>query len=93
MKTHARFILSIIVYRPCFLKINHYLVPAAQGETSVVRAWDLRPSLIWNDGEWIEWSNLREHDSTSHEVLSLDFLMLEVCLIVTKDILLLFFLY
>ncbi|XP_065632874.1 uncharacterized protein LOC112028026 isoform X5 [Quercus suber] len=39
----------------------------AQGETSVVRAWHLRPSLIWKDGEWIEWSNLRENVSASHE--------------------------
>lgn len=28
----------------------------AQGETSVVRAWHLRPSLIWKDGTWVEWS-------------------------------------
>jgi hypothetical protein len=81
------------VYGPCFFKMNHDLVPAAQGETSVVRAWDLRPSLIWNDGEWIELSNSQEHDSASHEVLSLNVLMLDVCLIVTNDILLLFFLY
>ncbi|XP_058225361.1 uncharacterized protein LOC131334393 isoform X2 [Rhododendron vialii] len=26
----------------------------AEGETSVVKAWHLRPTLIWNDGEWIE---------------------------------------
>ena len=82
-----------LLYAPNFcvltlfvFKMNHYLVPAAQGETSVVRAWDLRPSLIWNDGEWIEWSNLQEHDSASHEVLSLDVLMLDVCPIVTKNI-------
>ncbi|KAG5228934.1 WISKOTT-ALDRICH SYNDROME PROTEIN [Salix suchowensis] len=28
----------------------------AQGETSVVRAWHLRSSLLWENGEWIEWS-------------------------------------
>lgn len=39
----------------------------AQGEASVVRAWHLRPSFIWRDGEWIEWSNLRENDSASQE--------------------------
>ncbi|EXC02129.1 hypothetical protein L484_024094 [Morus notabilis] len=38
----------------------------AQGETSVVKAWHLRPSLIWKDGEWAEWSNLR-NDSSPHE--------------------------
>ncbi|XP_042952342.1 uncharacterized protein LOC122289433 isoform X2 [Carya illinoinensis] len=37
------------------------------GETSVVRAWHLRPSLIWKDGEWVEWSNLRENVRTSLE--------------------------
>ncbi|XAR70467.1 hypothetical protein NMG60_11027321 [Bertholletia excelsa] len=26
----------------------------AEGETSVVKAWHLRPTLIWKDGEWIE---------------------------------------
>ncbi|XP_038688245.1 platelet binding protein GspB isoform X1 [Tripterygium wilfordii] len=40
---------------------------SAQGETSVVRAWHLRPSLIWKDGEWTEWSNLGENVCFSHE--------------------------
>ncbi|KAM7531100.1 hypothetical protein LguiB_034510 [Lonicera macranthoides] len=26
-----------------------------KGETLVVRSWDLRPTLLWKDGEWIEW--------------------------------------
>ncbi|KAK9274656.1 hypothetical protein L1049_021907 [Liquidambar formosana] len=39
----------------------------AQGETSVIKAWHLRPSLIWKDGQWIEWSSLRENDRSSHE--------------------------
>ncbi|KAH8521294.1 hypothetical protein H0E87_002372 [Populus deltoides] len=30
-----------------------------QGEKSVVRAWHLRPSLLWENGEWIEWSSSR----------------------------------
>ncbi|CAK9173227.1 unnamed protein product [Ilex paraguariensis] len=34
-----------------------------EGETSVVRVWHLRPSLVWKDGEWIDWSILREHCS------------------------------
>ncbi|PON37738.1 Agenet domain containing protein [Parasponia andersonii] len=37
-----------------------------QGETSAVKAWHLRPSLIWKDGEWVEWSNL-QNDSASQE--------------------------
>ncbi|XP_059657578.1 uncharacterized protein LOC132304075 isoform X2 [Cornus florida] len=36
----------------------------AEGETSVVRAWNLRPTLIWKDGKWIEWSTSREKDSS-----------------------------
>ncbi|KAL3499613.1 hypothetical protein ACH5RR_038706 [Cinchona calisaya] len=31
-----------------------------QGKTSVVGAWHLRPTLVWKDGEWIEWANLDE---------------------------------
>ncbi|XP_059645653.1 uncharacterized protein LOC132287151 [Cornus florida] len=37
----------------------------AEGQTSVVRAWHLRPTLIWNDGEWIEWSSFKEKDHSS----------------------------
>ncbi|XP_042435257.1 uncharacterized protein LOC122021230 isoform X1 [Zingiber officinale] len=29
-------------------------------DLSVVRAWNLRPSLIWEDGQWIEWSRAKE---------------------------------
>lgn len=32
----------------------------AGGDTSLVRTWDLRPSLTWKDGQWIEWSRTRE---------------------------------
>lgn len=31
----------------------------AYGDTAVVRAWHLRPSLVWKDGEWVEWSRSR----------------------------------
>ncbi|CAI0507244.1 unnamed protein product [Linum tenue] len=37
-----------------------------QGETSVLRAWHLRPSLLWTDGQWIECSNSREKNVPSH---------------------------
>ncbi|KAA8522217.1 hypothetical protein F0562_012890 [Nyssa sinensis] len=37
----------------------------AEGETSAVRTWHLRPTLIWKDGEWIEWSSSREKDRSS----------------------------
>uniref|UniRef100_A0A2P2M6W7 Uncharacterized protein LOC105632277 isoform X1 n=2 Tax=Rhizophora mucronata TaxID=61149 RepID=A0A2P2M6W7_RHIMU len=38
----------------------------AQGETSVVKAWHLRSSLVWKDGEWIEWSSSRESSHITH---------------------------
>ncbi|KAK9059229.1 hypothetical protein SSX86_021848 [Deinandra increscens subsp. villosa] len=31
----------------------------AQGETSVVRSWHVRPTLVWKDDKWIEWSSLK----------------------------------
>ncbi|KAI3828893.1 hypothetical protein L1987_03004 [Smallanthus sonchifolius] len=43
----------------------------AQGETSVVRSWHVRSTLIWKDGKWIEWCNMKgSHSSegdTPHE--------------------------
>ncbi|XVF10851.1 hypothetical protein REPUB_Repub07fG0218500 [Reevesia pubescens] len=39
----------------------------AQGETSVVKAWLLRPSLMWNNGSWVEWSSSRDNNGSSHE--------------------------
>lgn len=39
----------------------------AHGETSVIRTWQLRPSLMWKDGEWIEWSSMRENVQTHKE--------------------------
>ncbi|XP_020534267.1 uncharacterized protein LOC105632277 isoform X2 [Jatropha curcas] len=38
----------------------------AQGETSVLKSWDLRPSLIWKDGEWIECSSAGENRRSPH---------------------------
>ncbi|THU65520.1 hypothetical protein C4D60_Mb05t04530 [Musa balbisiana] len=32
----------------------------AGGDSSIVRSWNLRPSLIWKDGQWIEWSQAKE---------------------------------
>ncbi|KAI3689695.1 hypothetical protein L2E82_47661 [Cichorium intybus] len=29
------------------------------GKTSIVRSWHVRPSLIWKDDKWIEWSTLK----------------------------------
>lgn len=48
-----------------------YLIYAAQGETSVLRAWCLRPSLTWKEGKWVEWSSLDQNKHFSQEVLLL----------------------
>ncbi|CAN8324936.1 unnamed protein product [Cochlearia groenlandica] len=39
----------------------------AQGDTLTTKAWNLRPSLLWKDGRWIEYSTSGEHVSSSHE--------------------------
>ncbi|KAK9039974.1 hypothetical protein V6N11_015156 [Hibiscus sabdariffa] len=39
----------------------------AQGETSVVKAWLLRSSLAWKNGNWVEWSSSGDNDGSSHE--------------------------
>ncbi|XVF52609.1 hypothetical protein PTKIN_Ptkin05aG0031800 [Pterospermum kingtungense] len=41
----------------------------AQGETSVVKAWLLRPSLMWKNGSWVEWSSSPDNNNPSHEVI------------------------
>lgn len=48
----------------------------AQGLTSAVRTWNLRPSLIWKDGEWVEWSSSTGNNRASHEVILLDVTLL-----------------
>ncbi|XP_019445049.1 PREDICTED: uncharacterized protein LOC109348895 isoform X2 [Lupinus angustifolius] len=39
----------------------------SSGETSVVRAWHLRPSLIWKDGKWIEFSKVGVNDADTRQ--------------------------
>ncbi|KAK4744613.1 hypothetical protein SAY87_010925 [Trapa incisa] len=39
----------------------------AHSKTSVVKAWQLRPSLIWEDGQWIEWSSIRKEEQSHPE--------------------------
>ncbi|XP_028785873.1 uncharacterized protein LOC114741775 isoform X6 [Neltuma alba] len=39
----------------------------ARGETAVVRSWQVRSSLIWKDGKWIEYSSLGANVNSSHE--------------------------
>ncbi|KAK1303825.1 hypothetical protein QJS10_CPB11g00329 [Acorus calamus] len=36
-------------------------------DLSTVREWDLRASLIWKDGEWMEWSRLRDYKSVPNQ--------------------------
>lgn len=36
----------------------------AQGETSTVRAWNLRTSRLWSDGKWVEWSPSGGHNAS-----------------------------
>ncbi|KAE8730687.1 G2484-1 protein [Hibiscus syriacus] len=38
-----------------------------QGETSVVKAWLLRPSLVWKNGNWVEWSSSGDNNGSSLE--------------------------
>ncbi|CAB78736.1 hypothetical protein [Arabidopsis thaliana] len=42
----------------------------AEEETLTIKAWNLRPSLVWKDGKWIECSSSGETISSSHEVFS-----------------------
>ncbi|KAL4326077.1 hypothetical protein GQ457_11G022570 [Hibiscus cannabinus] len=39
----------------------------AHGETSVVKAWLLRPSLMWKNGSWVEMSGSQDNNGSSHE--------------------------
>ncbi|KAJ6792501.1 Uncharacterized protein M6B38_239215 [Iris pallida] len=39
----------------------------AGDDSSVVRAWDLRPSLVWKDGQWTEWLRARENTLCPYE--------------------------
>ncbi|KAG8083797.1 hypothetical protein GUJ93_ZPchr0010g11234 [Zizania palustris] len=40
-----------------------YLCPAGSGDSLIVDAWNLRPSLVWKDGQWIEWSREKKVNS------------------------------
>ncbi|CAN6311918.1 unnamed protein product [Urochloa humidicola] len=37
------------------------------GESLVVDGWNLRPSRVWKDGQWTEWSRARERKSKSNK--------------------------
>ena len=48
---------------------------AAEGERSVVRVWHLRPTLIWKDGEWSEWSTSRGRDASTQVYMCIRFII------------------
>jgi hypothetical protein len=52
--------------------IIHSFPVGGGGESLLVDAWSLRPSRVWKDGQWIEWSRARERKSKSTKV---DFLL------------------
>jgi hypothetical protein len=63
MYRHVRSALNLVFY---------YLFPVGGGgESLVVDAWSLRPSRVWKDGQWIEWSRARERKSKSNKVFFL----------------------
>ena len=65
-------VFSIKVYAACALriiKVFFIIFVAAHGETSVVKAWLLRPSLMWKNSSWVEWSTSRDNNGSSHEVI------------------------
>ncbi|XP_072960596.1 protein SWOLLEN 1-like isoform X1 [Typha angustifolia] len=39
----------------------------ARGDSLIVKAWNIRPSLVWKDGRWIEWASARERISQPYE--------------------------
>ncbi|KAF6171182.1 hypothetical protein GIB67_037702, partial [Kingdonia uniflora] len=45
--------------------VSHF--EAGPGETSTVKVWFLRPSLIWEDGGWMDWSVSMQNDCYIHE--------------------------
>eukprot|EP01018_Ginkgo_biloba_P001781 Gb_15039 [translate_table: standard] len=38
-----------------------------EGDTTIIKAWNLRPSLVWKDGQWVEWTNLKAQKDGAHE--------------------------
>lgn len=36
-----------------------------QGKSLVVGEWDLRPSLVWKNGSWVEWVRVKESSEFS----------------------------
>ncbi|KAL4178691.1 hypothetical protein AMTRI_Chr13g116350 [Amborella trichopoda] len=39
----------------------------AEGDSSVVKTWNLRPSLVWKDSHWVEWSHSNEDEQWTKE--------------------------
>ncbi|WVZ57611.1 hypothetical protein U9M48_007974 [Paspalum notatum var. saurae] len=47
--------------------VVNFPVGAGDVESILVEAWNLRPSRVWKDGQWIEWSRARERKSKSNK--------------------------
>lgn len=43
-----------------------FVVQLSVGDSMVVDAWNLRPSLVWKDGQWTEWSRAQERKEKSN---------------------------
>ncbi|VAH18224.1 unnamed protein product [Triticum turgidum subsp. durum] len=44
-----------------------FVVQFSAGDSLVLDAWNLRPSLVWQDGKWTEWSRARERKDKSNK--------------------------
>ncbi|XP_057828470.2 uncharacterized protein LOC131039690 isoform X2 [Cryptomeria japonica] len=38
-----------------------------EGDTSIIKVYNLRPSLVWEDGQWVEWTCLKAGKEGAHE--------------------------
>ncbi|CAA6656156.1 unnamed protein product [Spirodela intermedia] len=54
---------KLTVHFSGFLQNLGFVGKFTGGAVSIIRAWHLRPSLVWKDGQWVEWSRLRENTS------------------------------
>uniref|UniRef100_A0ACD5TMV2 Uncharacterized protein n=1 Tax=Avena sativa TaxID=4498 RepID=A0ACD5TMV2_AVESA len=56
-----------IIAKNCEFGEAKFTVQFSVGDSVVVDTWNLRPSLVWNDGEWTEWSRAHERKDKSNK--------------------------
>ncbi|KAM0883126.1 hypothetical protein ACQ4PT_031823 [Festuca glaucescens] len=56
-----------IISQNCESGETKFVVQFPVGDSVVVDAWTLRPSLVWKDGEWTEWSRARDRKDKSYK--------------------------